>query len=49
VSTPEPQPQDTTQTEQRLAVFGMSPEAAKAYASFFSGRRAMASVPHDER
>jgi hypothetical protein len=35
----EPQPQDTTETELRLAAFGMSPEAAKTYAAFFTGAR----------
>jgi hypothetical protein len=38
---PKPQPdvQDTTQTELRLAALGMSAEAAKTYAAFHSGIR----------
>jgi hypothetical protein len=45
----QPQPQDTTQMEQRLAAFGMSPEAAKAYASFLSGQRSMRPAEPDDR
>jgi hypothetical protein len=37
--TPQPDPQDTTQTERRLAALGMSAEAAKAYAAFHAGFR----------
>jgi hypothetical protein len=44
-----PQPQDMTQIEVRLAGFGMSPEAAKAYASFLSGERALRPAPPTER
>jgi hypothetical protein len=35
----QPDLQDTTQTERRLAALGMSAEAAKAYAAFHSGIR----------
>ena len=36
--------------EQRLTAFGMSPEAAKAYAAFLSGRRSLpTSLPDDDR
>lgn len=34
---PQPDVQDTTQTERRLAALGMSAEAAKAYAAFHTG------------
>jgi hypothetical protein len=44
-----PQPQDTTQTERRLTAFGMTPEAAKAYAEFLSGRRSLRITPKEER
>jgi hypothetical protein len=47
---PQPeQPQDTTQTERRLAAFGMSPDAAKAYAAFLSGQRSIPNAPPDQR
>ena len=35
----EPDLQDTTRTERRLAALGMSAEAAKAYAAFHAGFR----------
>jgi hypothetical protein len=35
----QPDVQDTTQTERRLAALGMSAEAAKAYAAFHAGLR----------
>ncbi len=35
----QPAPQDTKETEARLASLGMSPEAAKTYAAFFTGVR----------
>jgi len=38
-NTPQPDLQDTTQTERRLAALGMSAEAAKTYAAFHSGIR----------
>jgi hypothetical protein len=38
-NSPQPDLQDTTQTERRLAALGMSAEAAKAYAAFHSGIR----------
>jgi hypothetical protein len=37
--TPQPDLQDTTQTERRLAALGMSAEAAKTYAEFHAGIR----------
>jgi hypothetical protein len=37
--TPQPEPQDTTQNERRLAALGMSAEAAKTYAAFHAGLR----------
>ncbi|WP_156027877.1 hypothetical protein [Candidatus Solirubrobacter pratensis] len=49
MSIPDPSPQDTTQTERRLAAFGMSPDAAKTYAAFLSGRRSIASFPREDR
>jgi hypothetical protein len=36
---PQPDLQDTTQTERRLAALGMSAEAAKTYAAFHAGIR----------
>ena len=36
---PQPDLQDTTETERRLAALGMSAEAAKTYAAFHSGIR----------
>jgi hypothetical protein len=36
---PQPNPQDTTETERRLAALGMSVEAAKTYAAFHAGMR----------
>jgi hypothetical protein len=35
----QPQPQDTTQNERRLAGLGMTAEVAKTYAAFHAGMR----------
>ena len=35
--------------EQRLTAFGMSPEAAKAYAAFLSGQRSLPTAQPDDR